>query len=212
MLFLNRGNGFEPVPLPMEAQLAPVFGVSVADFNGDGHEDVFLSQNFFGNQPETPRYDAGRGLLLMGDGKGRLKAVPAQESGIKVYGEQRGAAVADFDGDGRVDLVVTQNGAATKLFRNAGAQPGLRVRLHGPAGNPSGAGAVIRLKFGERFGPAREIHVGSGYWSEDSTVQIMATPEPPTEIWVLWPGGSTTTTRLPKGIEKIVIDYSGRPL
>src|SRR5437667_2937095 len=120
MLFLNRGNRFEPVPLPMEAQLAPVFSVNVADFNGDGYEDVFLSQNFFGNQPETSRYDAGRGLLLSGDGKGRLKAVPAQESGIKVYGEQRGAAVADFDGDGRVDLGVTQTGAATNVFRTPG--------------------------------------------------------------------------------------------
>jgi hypothetical protein len=213
MLFLNRSNRFEPVPLPMEAQLAPVFGVSVADFNGDGHEDVFLSQNFFGNQQETPRYDAGRGLLLTGDGKGRLKAVPAQESGIKVYGEQRGVAVADFDGDGRVDLVVTQNGAETKLYHNTGGKPGLRVRLHGPAGNPSAAGAVLRLKFGERFGPAREIHIGSGYWSEDSTVQIMATPEPPTEIRILWPGGRTTTTpQLPNGIEKIVIDSTGKPL
>src|SRR6185369_16834163 len=54
-VFLNRGDHFEVLPLPIEAQLAPAFGVCVADFDGDGHEDIFLSQNFFASQPETPR-------------------------------------------------------------------------------------------------------------------------------------------------------------
>jgi hypothetical protein len=105
--------------------------------------------------------------------------VAGPESGVTVYGEQRGAALADYDGDGRVDLAVTQNGAETKLFRNEGAIPGLRVRLRGPLGNPSGIGAVLRLVFGQRMGPAREIHAGSGYWSQDSVVQVLATPDPP---------------------------------
>jgi len=46
MLFLNRGDHFEGVALPAEAQLAPAFAINVADLDGDGHEDVFLSQNF----------------------------------------------------------------------------------------------------------------------------------------------------------------------
>jgi len=46
-VFLNRGDGFEPVPFPSEAQFAPAFYVGVADFDGDGHEDIFISQNFF---------------------------------------------------------------------------------------------------------------------------------------------------------------------
>src|SRR6185436_8649642 len=103
-------------------------------------EDAFLSQNFFAMNPETPRNDAGRGLWLKGDGHGKLVAVPGQESGIKVYGEQRGSALCDYDGDGRVDLVVTQNGAETRLFHNTIAKPGLRVRLKGPSGNRKGIG------------------------------------------------------------------------
>ena len=210
MVFLNRSNRFEAQPFPAEAQFAPAFSVNIADFNGDGDEDVFLSQNFFANQPEVPRYDAGRGLLLRGDGTGKLEVVPGQESGIKVYGEQRGAAVADFDKDGRVDLAVTQNGAATKLFRNRTAKPGLRVRLNGPPGNPDGVGAQIRIFFGERAGPLREIHAGSGYWSQDSAVQVMATPLAPKAIWIRWPGGRTTTNTVPADAREIFVNQSGQ--
>jgi hypothetical protein len=44
--------------------------------------------------------------------------VPGHESGLLVYGEQRSVAAADFDRDGRTDLVITQNGAQVKLYRN----------------------------------------------------------------------------------------------
>jgi len=78
MAFLNRGDHFEAVSLPAEAQLAPAFALVVADFDGDGAEDVFLSQNFFATEPQTSRCDAGRGLLLIGDAKGALRALSGQ--------------------------------------------------------------------------------------------------------------------------------------
>ena len=122
-VFLNRGNHFDPRVLPLEAQIAPAFAVGVGDLDGDGLEDLFLSQNFFATREETTRYDAGRGLWLRGDGRGNFRAVPGQESGITVYGEQRGAALSDFDGDGRVDLVVAQNAAETKLYKTGKVEP-----------------------------------------------------------------------------------------
>jgi hypothetical protein len=208
-LFLNRGDKFEVRPLPIEAQFAPAFGLSVGDCDGDGREDVFLSQNFFATQPETSRYDAGRGLWLQGNGEGGFRAVPGQESGVLVYGEQRGCALGDYDGDGRLDLVVTQNAAATKLFHNRRGTPGLRIRLKGPPGNPGGVGAAIRLVFGGRFGPVREIHAGSGYWSQDSAVAVMATPESPSRVWIRWPGGKTTISEIPAGAREVTIEPSG---
>src|SRR5258708_624775 len=210
MVFFNRGDHLDAVPLPQEAQLTPAFGVNVADFDGDGHEDVFLSQNFFATNPETPRLDAGRGLLLRGDGTGKLEAVPGQQSGIEVYGEQRGAGVADLDGEGRPDLGVTQNSAATKLFHNLGGKPGLRVHLIGTQGNPSGVGATLRLKFGPRLGPAREIHAGSGYWSQDGAIQVLGRPETPTHLWVRWPGGLTSTVALPANVMDITVTNASK--
>jgi hypothetical protein len=217
MVFFNRTNHFEGMELPYEAQIAPGFGVNVGDFDGDGNEDVFLSQNFFELTTGMPRpddagrrLDGGRGLWLRGIGGGRLEAVPGQKSGILIYGEQRGAALCDFDGDGRVDLAVSQNGAETKLYQNVLGKPGLRVRLSGPPGNPDGVGATLRLEFGGRLGAAREIHGGSGYWSQDSVVQVMGCPESPTQIWVRWPGGKTTTSGIPAGAREITVDTDGK--
>ncbi len=210
MVFFNRGDHFEARELPPEAQLAPAFGLCVGDLDGDGNEDVFLSQNFFATTAETTRNDAGRGLWLRGDGKGGLTPVPGQESGVKVYGEQRGCALSDYDGDGRVDLAVTQNGNATKLYHNVGAKPGLRVRLKGPPGNTMGIGATMRLKFGERFGPAREVHAGAGYWSQDSAVHVLGTATTPTHLWVRWPGGKEAVAPLPPAAREVALNPEGK--
>lgn len=203
MLFLNRGGHFQPSPLPAQAQLAPAFALAVADFDLDGREDVFLSQNFFAVRPELPRLDGGRGLLLKGDGNGTFSPLPGQISGIEVYGEQRGAAVADYNRDGRPDLAVTQNGAPVRLFRNATEKRGLRVVLKGPRGNPDGIGASLQLQFENGMGPLREIHGGGSYFSQDSSVQIMGFNQDPIALQVLWPGGARQRVQLDNSVHEV---------
>ena len=211
VVLLNRGDHFEVRELPLEAQLAPAFGLCVGDYDADGKEDVFVAQNFFGTDPDTGRYDAGRGLWLRGNGRGGFLAVPGQESGVKVYGEQRGAALCDFDGDARVDLVVSQNGAQTKLYRNTGGKPGLRVRLTGAGSNGSGFGAVARLGRDGQWGAAREVHGGSGYWSQDSAVQVMSlSGGAAAQIQVRWPGGKVTTNDVPANAREIRVSTDGK--
>jgi enediyne biosynthesis protein E4 len=210
MVFMNRGDRFEARLLPPKAQVTTAMGVSVADFDGDGNDDVFLSQNFFAVAQDAWRQDAGRGLWLKGDGQGNLEPVPGHLSGVMVYGEQRGCAVADYDQDGRVDLVVTQNGAATKLFRNVRAKPGLRVRLIGPPGNPTAIGAAVRLQYADHYGPRREIRAGSGYWSQDSPVPVLGLAGEPTHLEIRWPGGQIMSVPVRPGTREIRVDMAGR--
>ena len=209
MIFLNRGDHFEAKPLPMQAQWAPIFGISVADFDGDGYEDIFLAQNFFATTPDTSRCDAGRGLLLKGDGKGGFAPLSAAQSGIAIYGEQRGSAACDYDADGRADLAVAQNGAQTKLYRNDAGKPGLRVRLIGPSGNPTGIGASIRVGDGSRWGAACEVHAGSGYSSQDSAVHVLC-GEPRSRISVRWPGGKEITYAVPGDVREVSLAMDGK--
>jgi hypothetical protein len=210
-VFLNRGERFDAVPLPTEAQIAPTFGVSAGDLDGDGRQDLFLSQNLHSTQPNFTRLDAGRGLVLLGDGRGGFTSMPGQESGVKLYGEQRGCALADFDADGRTDLVVTQNGAPTALFRNRTARPGLRLRLSGTPANPDGVGAVAQWMLSGSAGPARPVLAGAGFGSQDSTTLVLATGgEPPTGIRVRWPGGKITESAVPPGAREVVVDTDGK--
>jgi hypothetical protein len=184
-------------------------GLAVGDLDGDGNEDLFLSQNFFGMPPGDGRLDAGRGLVLRGDGKGGFSPMPGQVSGIKVYEEQRGCALADYDGDGRVDLAVTQNNGQTRLFHNVAGAPGLRVKLMGPAGNPDGVGTMLRLDYGDRLGPAREVQTGSGFWSQNGSVQVLGAATSATGIQVRWPGGKIVRVKLPASARDVEISIDG---
>jgi hypothetical protein len=89
-LVRNNGDGsFTQVPLPDEAQIAPVYGILPADVDHDGHLDLLLAGNFDGFKPEIGRMSASYGLVLRGDGKGGFAPMRAPESGFFVPGQSR---------------------------------------------------------------------------------------------------------------------------
>ena len=189
-VFLNRGDRFEAHPLPRAAQRAPALGLAAGDLDGDGFEDLVISENFYSVRTGTPRYDAGRGLLLLGDGDGGFVAATGMESGIEVYGDGRGVALADFDLDGRIDVAIGVNGAATRLFHNERGRPGLRVRLVGRDANPQAVGAAVWLVYADGAkGPVQEVRSGEGYWSRNEAVQTLGLRGTPVSLGVRWPGG-----------------------
>ncbi len=189
--------------LPIEAQMAPAFGLAISDFDGDGHQDLVLAQNDFHFQYEYGRQDAGSGLVLQGDGKGNFKPLNPAQSGVLLRGAQRAVATADYNRDGRVDLLVTQNSGPAKLFQNKSARPGLRVRLLGPPENPLALGASVRLGNENGWGPVMEVKAGAGHLTQNSSTLVLTLPEAagaPDRIEARWPGGYVSQyTWKPKG-------------
>lgn len=89
-ILLNDGRGkFEMRSLPLQAQFSPVYGIEVADIDGDRMPDIIVGGNLFGVKPQAGRYDASHGLLLKGDTRGNFTPVPHSRSGILITGEVR---------------------------------------------------------------------------------------------------------------------------
>ena len=112
---LNRGNGFELQPLPVEAQFAPVYAAIAEDFDGDGKIDLLLGGNFDGVTPLLGRYDASYGLLLRGDGAGRFRSVDLAESGLLIEGQVRDMKPLRH-ANGRV-IAIARNNDRLQLLR-----------------------------------------------------------------------------------------------
>jgi hypothetical protein len=77
------------------------------------------------------------------------------------------------------------------------------VRVHGSTTNPDGIGVQLRMAYGDRLGPVREIQAGSGYWSQNGAVQVFGLDATPTEVWVRWPGGATSRVPVPAGAREV---------
>ncbi len=90
-LLRNNGDGsFTVIPLPPEAQRAPVYGILPWHADGDGRPDLLLAGNFDGMPPEYGgRMAASYGLLLRGDGKGGFTPIDPTASGFVVRGQAR---------------------------------------------------------------------------------------------------------------------------
>ncbi len=208
MIFINTGDGFKARPLPAEAQFSPGFSALVADFDNDGNEDLFIAQNFFALPKQIPVQDAGRGLIMMGDGEGNFKPLTESVSGINIPGEQRGAALADINQNGKVDLVVTQNSDRTRLYQNRIDKQGIRVTLIGPAGNRSAVGSNIRIRYQDgSYGPRRMVQTASGYWSQNSFTQVLGYRSEPAQIEIKWFDGTEKSVLFESENLNYVVSY-----
>ena len=150
------GSRFELVPLPVQAQLSVINGMSVQDFDGDGNLDVILNTNDYGTDVFIGRYDALNGLYLKGDGKGNFIPYTMAQSGVCIPGNGKGLVTVAGAGN-RLLVLAGQNRGPLKAF-----QVNHRGKLI-PAG-PLDRSALIRYRNGTV--QKREINYGSSFLSQ----------------------------------------------
>ncbi len=116
MYYENKGNGmFESIPLPIEANMAPINNMVVHDVNKDGLKDIILGGNFYDFMPGMGTQDASHGLLLINTGKNRFEAINHRESGILLEGQVRAMDWIEL-ANGLTGLVVAKNNAAAVIL------------------------------------------------------------------------------------------------
>lgn len=88
-ILLSDGINFSLRDLPVEAQFGPLNKCLIKDFDGDGNLDILGVGNNFCAEVETIRYDGGRGVMMLGDGKGGFRCLSPTESGFLVRTDVR---------------------------------------------------------------------------------------------------------------------------
>src|SRR5690606_40366337 len=113
----NESGRFVVEPLPIEAQIAPVFAVAVLDANGDGKLDFVAGGNLTGTRSRTGKMTGNTGFLFLGDGKGGFEFVKPEETGLQWVGDVRKIVV-----DGEV-IVSGINNAPIRMARSNSERP-----------------------------------------------------------------------------------------
>ncbi|WP_347246085.1 CRTAC1 family protein [Thermogutta sp.] len=147
------------------------WGVVLADFDNDGDKDVFIACGHLDDNVElrdrSTSYRA-KNIVLKNQGDGRFVNVSAQSGdGLQVAKSSRGAAGADLDNDGRIDIVVVNSRDSPTILHNETPTPynWLELLLEGRASNRSAIGAKVKVVAGDLV-QYDEVHSGRGYQSD----------------------------------------------
>lgn len=203
LLFRNDGGGAfrdasYPSGLGALSRTYSGWSIGLFDFDNDGAKDIFTANSHVNDHVES--FEATtyrqRNSVFRNIGGGRFEDVsiqsgPGFRAAVRAH---RGCAFADFNNDGKIDVVTSSLGDVPELWENisTGGNSWLIVKLLGTRSNRDGIGAVVRIgdqtnhmttsvgyASSSRFG----IHFGLGRLKEVDRVEVR------------WPSGARQTLR-----------------
>ncbi len=200
-LYRNDGGGkFTEVSDQVGLETFWPWGIAEGDFNNDGWLDVFIPAGMgypFYYWPNSLMMNKGDGTFEdraeeMGiEPPARGKFLPGRIAGTEAARSSRTAAVADFFGDGRLQIVVNNFNDQPYFFKNENPRRNyVAFRLHGTRSNSDAIGAVVRLyRKGQVL--TRQVQAGGGYLSQSSrTVHFgLGDDQAIDYVEITWPSG-----------------------
>ena len=199
-LYHNEGNGLFVDEAPQSevgraTLLTLGFGCFFFDYDNDGWPDIFVADGHIENEIERVQKRVSYAEpphLFRNLGGGKFEEVTAKVGAeFAAPKVARGAAYADINNDGALDVLVTTNGGAARLYRSeGGVNASLRVKLVGTKSNRDGIGAVVRVTAaGEK--QWQMMRSGSSYLSASELVLTfgLGARAKADAIEIQWPSG-----------------------
>jgi hypothetical protein len=199
-LYHNEGNGLFVDEAPRSevgrATLVTLgFGCFFFDYDNDGWPDILIADGHIENEIERVQKRVSYAEpphLFRNLGNGKFEEVTAKVgAGFAAPKVARGAAYADIDNDGALDILLTTNGGPAHLYRSEGTtNQSLRVKLVGTKSNRDGIGAVVRVTAGSDK-QWLTMKSGSSYLSQSELVLTfgLGSKTKADTIEVQWPSG-----------------------
>ena len=201
-LFRNAGDGFfedatGPSGMAANSNRRSGWSNGLYDFNNDGFKDLFTANSHVNDiigefEDTTPYREPNSVFANRGDGTFQDQSSDAGADFAGTAQVHRGCAFADFNRDGRVDVVVASLGGPAELWENIspGDRGWLHIRLSGSRSNRDGIGAVVRIggqsnSMTSAVGYASSSHDGVHFGLGDSVHAV--------DVAVHWPSGVVQT-------------------
>jgi enediyne biosynthesis protein E4 len=196
-LFRNQGHGHftdagYASRLSRLSRIYSGWGIGVFDFDNDGWKDIFTTNSHVNDRVEAfeaTEYKQHNSIFL-NKGNGTFSDVSAGAGdGFSVKRAHRGCAFADFNNDGKIDVVVSALGQPAELWKNISpaGNTWLTLRLTGTKSNRDGIGAEIRI--GDQY---NHMTTAVGYASSSHSGVHFGTGKQKQvdRIEIRWPGGA----------------------
>jgi hypothetical protein len=208
-LFRNIGKGnFSDATY--RSQVGPAslkhsgWGLGLFDFNNDGWKDLFTANSHVNDRVEMFEAAVYKEKNSVMANVGGIFRDVSEAAGLSLVKAHRGAAFADFNGDGRIDAVVSSLSEPAELWENVSPDPGhwIILRLRGTKSNRDGIGARIRI--GNQYSEMTTTvgYASSADWGVHFGLGSAATIE---KIEIRWPSGIVQTLKGVKADQTLTV-------